>query len=657
MKPLIRWILTILMAGLAVLLASSAGQTQVKAGQPAPLFALKSPGGQTFELAGMKDQPMLILYFFDVDSPSSQEGLLSLDRLAKKYKNAELMVWGITRAPADRVKRFLSQSNVSFQILVDSGAVSDLYAARLVLPTVCIVGPDLTLLDYIQGGGKTTENLLVAVAERKLQNRQPEIAKALSQEVVKKDPGNVRAKSVQGYAALKEGDLKTAEKTFYGLSTAQGEGEIVGKEGLSQVYASKGQPEKAMSMAKEVEQKAGERAYTHVLKGDLLYSQSKPREAEAEYRKAIEKSGGNPTHRALAYNQLGRIYTGQGEFQKSLRMFDQAVALDPYYVEATSNKGMTFERQGEWDKALESYRQAQTINHADPFAATLAANAQKMLLLDKDLEKRQAVEAQAARYAQNYKEGLEMAKDNAQDTWSSQATLLMLFDPVETGGLSLRDGFARVLTLNLADQLNGSGRLRVMEPYLLEMVIKTLGMTPQAFSNADHCKRLAKACGATLVGKGTLFHLSEGTLLKYQLTDGRSQQVAPLEIQRQFASSVTLQKDMHWLNREILTTIITHHPLQAFVVEVTGAQVLMNIGANQGVVVGALFDIVEEKPPVDYKGKQFQPEPTVMATLEVVRVEKEFAYAQIKDQRRPIAAEDKLRESIRPVQADGQTTW
>ncbi|MDA8141389.1 MAG: tetratricopeptide repeat protein [Desulfobacteraceae bacterium] len=657
MQSLTRWISIAVVMVVLVLAISGNGYGQLKAGQPAPLFTLKDPKGKTFELAGMKEQPMLILYFFDVDSKSSQEGLLSLDGLAKKYKNADLVVWGITRAPADKVNGFLAQSKLNFSILVDSGAVSDLYAARLVLPTVCIVGPDLTLLDYIQGGGKTTENLLIALAERKLQNRQPEIAKVLSQEVVKKDPANVRAKSVQGYAALKEGDLKTAEKTFYTLSTNQGEGEIVGKEGLSQVYARQGQPEKAMSMAKEVEQKAGERAYTHVVRGDLLYSQNKPQEAEAEYRKAIDKAGGNPSHRAMAYNQLGRIYTGRGEYQKSLSMYDQAVALDPYYVEATSNKGMTFERQGEWDKALESYHKAQTINHSDPFATTLAANAQKMLLLEKDAEKRREVDAQVTRYVQNYKDGVRTAKENLQDTWSSQATMLILLEPVETGGLASRDGFARVLILNLADQLNTSGRVSVMEPYILEMVIEKLGLTQKELANTDSLKRLAVACGATIVGKGTLFHLSEGTLLKYQLADMRAQQAAPQEIQRQFASAVTLQKDLHWLNREILTTIIAHHPLQAFVVEVTGAQVLMNIGANQGVVTGALFDVVEEKPPVEYKGKQFQPEPVVMATLEVVRVEKEFAYAQIKEQRRPIVAEDKLRESARQVQDDEQKTW
>ena len=156
--------------------------------------------------------------------------------------------------------------------------------------------------------------------------------------------------------------------------------------------------------------------------------------------------------------------------------------------------------------------------------------------------------------------------------------------------------------------------------------------------------------------KGSLFHLSESTLLKLKLedvVDGRSEKI----IERQFASAATLKKDLHWLNREILTAVMTHYPLKAYVVEVTGNQVLINLGKNQGVVTGARFDIVEEKPMVDFKGKQFKPEPSVMASVEVVRVDDDFSYAHIKEQRRPVRAEDKLRESLSQMRDDGLKVW
>jgi tetratricopeptide (TPR) repeat protein len=657
MKLWMRWCHAALIALSITLVGLPLAQSQMKAGEDAPLFALKSSQGKSFELAGMKSQPMLILYFFDVSSRPSQEGLLSLDRLAKQYKDAELAVWGITRSDAGQVSQFLSQTQLGFPVLIDDGKVADQYAARIILPTACIVGPDLKLLDYFQGGGKTTEALLVTLAERKLQSRQTNIAKALSNEVTQKDPGNVRARSVQGYAELKEGDLKAAENTFSNLSKKEGDAEIVGKEGLSQVYAQKGQPDKAMSMAREVEGKAGDRAYSHVVQGDLLYSQNKSKEAEAEYRKAIEKPGGNPTHRATAYNRLGRIYAARGDYSKSQGMYDQAVSLDPYYVEATSNKGMTYERQGQWDKALESYRKAQTIDHADPFAATLAANANKMILMEKDPDRRRLIESQIDTYARNYQDGVTLSKQNGDDPWTSGAVIqMMLLEPLETGGLSIRDGFPRVLTLHLAEMLNSSGRLAIVEPIVMERVIRKVGLSTSDLANPDISLKLARACGAKLIARGTLYHLIEGTLLKYKLIDTVANQESQ-EISRQFASAATLSKDMHWLNREMLLAIMGKYPLQGFVAQVSGHEVMMNLGSKQGVVVGALFDVIEDKPAVEFKGKVLKPEVAAMATIEVVRVEEEFAFAHIKEQRRQIAVEDKLRENIRVLKGEPLSNW
>jgi peroxiredoxin len=115
---------------------------------------------------------MIILYFFDVDSRPSQEGLLSLNQLARQHKEADLTVWAITLSPKEKTSQFAAQSKLAFPVLLDTGKVSDLYGARVVLPTVCVIGPDLKVLDHIQGGGKTAELMLTRLAERELQRRQ-----------------------------------------------------------------------------------------------------------------------------------------------------------------------------------------------------------------------------------------------------------------------------------------------------------------------------------------------------------------------------------------------------------------------------------------------------------------------------------------------------
>ena len=116
---MMRRISVILTECLIALLLSMAGDRQCVAeitpGQTAPGFSLKDTGGKAYDLSSMTTQPMAILYFFDADSRPSQEGLLSLDKLTKRFKGQELVVWGITTsAPGiHRQVRISNQSGIS----------------------------------------------------------------------------------------------------------------------------------------------------------------------------------------------------------------------------------------------------------------------------------------------------------------------------------------------------------------------------------------------------------------------------------------------------------------------------------------------------------------------------------------------------------------
>ena len=177
------------------------------------------------DLAKMKSKPLTVLYFFDAGSRPSQEGLFSLNQLARQHKN-ELSVWAITAASKDKLTQFTATFGLTFPVLPEGGGVSSLYQAKQVLPVVCIVGPGLKILDYFQGGGKTTEAMLVRLAERELQRKQTRFAKAIGREVVKKNPKSVKARAVMGYAALKEANLKEAEGVFTDLAKSGNRGKL-----------------------------------------------------------------------------------------------------------------------------------------------------------------------------------------------------------------------------------------------------------------------------------------------------------------------------------------------------------------------------------------------------------------------------------------------
>jgi tetratricopeptide (TPR) repeat protein len=620
---------------------------QLTPGQIAPIFSLKDFKGKAYDLSQMKDHPMIILYFFDVESRPSQQGLLNLDQMAKQYKDADFIAWGITCSSKEKVENFVDMTNPSFPILIDKTQVSELYQARLILPTVCIIGPEIKLLDYFQGGGKTTEVMLLRLAERELQRNQIILAKAISQNIENNNPQNLKAKTIKGYAALREGNLSEAEKTFSDLSKIKGEGEVLGKEGLTAVYAKKGQTEKTLALAKEVEQKAPDRAYVHVLKGDILYGQGKKKEAETEYRKAVQKKSAEPYQKSVAYNQYGRFHASLGKYQRARELYNQAIDIDPYYIEATSNKGITYEKQGKWDKALEAYRQALILDKEDTVAAVLANKAQEMLALQKNTAQKKRIDKLVMELAARYRSQKKLWH-RTEDTWTSRPMILSFIDLQERGGLAERDGFSTVITTRLANQLNASGRLQVVERVLMERLLEELNLGSSDLADPETALKLGKVLAAKVIGTGSLYYLPNGTLLSLRLIDTETSSI-PKVVTKQLSSGASLKKELNWLNREILKTIILKYPLQGYVVQATEDQVMINLGSKQGVVLGTKFEVLEEQKPIKYKGKLLRSSPKSFAQIEIVRVEPDLCYARILKQEKPLKSDDKVREKIEDI--------
>jgi tetratricopeptide (TPR) repeat protein len=558
-----------------------------------------------------------------------------------------MTVWAITLSPREKVAKFVESSGLLFPALLDGAKVSDLYQARQILPTVCIIGQGLKVLDSFQGGGKTTETMLVRVAERELQRKQTKLAKAISDEVIKKNPQNVKANTVKGYAALKEQNLKEAEEVFKEVSKKGAQGEVLGKEGLAAVYAQKGQPEKALELAKEVEQKAPDRAYVHVIKGDALYAQDKKREAEAEYQKGIQKKGTEPYQEAIRYNQMGRYYASLGQYQKAREFYEQAINIDPYYIEGTTNKGLTYEKEGKWEKALESYRQALALEKTDSFATVLAKKAQEMIDLQKDVKRKERVDQLVKELAARYRDQKAGAK-KGEDTWTSQPMVLSFVDFQEKGGLAERDGFSTVLITQLADHLNASGRVQVVERVLIERLLEELNVGSSELANPETALRLGRVLAAKLIGTGSLLYLPQGTLFSMRLIDTETSAI-PQVTNKQLGPNVSLEKELFQLNRDILKTVISKYPLRGYLVKVTGDQAILNLGSKQGVVSGTKFDVLEEQESIQYKGKALQNAPKAIGQVVVVRVEPDLCHVKILNKERPLKADDKIQERMEEV--------
>lgn len=628
-----------------VLIGAGGALGAVAVGKAVTPFDLPDLDGRLQKVEQNDASRMTVLFFFDAGSQSSQEGLLMLDELLKQYKSKQLAVWGITRSSQSAVSAFAKKAQLGFPILMDNGDVSQQYDARLILPVVCILGPDLTVVDYFQGGGKGAETMLVSLARSQLHRDQPLLAAALGEAVAKKNPRNLEAKAVQGYAALKQGQPDKAEKLFDQIAGSQGQGEIIAEEGQAAVMAYQGKTDKALALAEKVSHKAPKRGLAHKIKGDLLAAKGDLGAAAAAYEKAVQQPESDAFQKAEAHNQLGRLYAQQGNYAKARTQFDRAVDLDPYYLEPTSNKGVTYEKEGQWSRALAEYRKALSLNQADTIAAVLAQKAEKMMALQKDAAGKQRINRLIADLVKRYKEQKSIASKEQADEWTSRPMVMTFVDVQESGGLASRDGLAIVLATRLGELLNGSGRVQVVERAVMEQLLSELNLGSSELADPNTALKLGRLLAAKLIGTGTLIYLPDSTLLNLRLIDTETSAIAKT-ITLRLPAHVDLEREMFSLNRTIIKAVMDKYPLQGYVVQVDGDEVMLNLGSSQGVSSGSSFEVIEEGQPVTYKGKVLRSSPKSMGKLEVVRVEPDYCVARITEKQRSLARDDKVKEIL-----------
>lgn len=635
---------------LCVILAVSATwcampvSAQPMTGQAAPTFDATDVKGSAFALEMLKDSPLTVLFFFDAESASSQEGLKNLHNVVQEYKNADMTVWGITRSAKDKAVAFLRDTGIDFPVLLDTGGISDAYNAKLILPTIYILGPGLKVVDYFQGGGKHIEIMFVKLAEKQLRRARPEVAVALAKTAESGGVGNAEAKVVQAKAAIEENRFDQAEAIYNDLKQKKGGGEILALEGLTEVYAKKGDEEKALEVVAALKQKAPERVQAFRTEGDILYRRNKKKAAEIAYKTAVAKNEGTLAQKAEARNQLGRFYASLGDYDTASGLYAQAVDIDPFFIEATSNKGVASEKTGDWSNALKSYQQVLAVNKNDSFASVLAAKAQEMLDLQKDKQRSERIDRLVKDLAARFREGKSGAAVAA-DTWTSRPMIMTFVDFTEKGGLAERDGLSTVMTVQLGEKLNESGRVQVVERVLLERLLEELNLGSSELADPETALRLGKVLAAKLIGTGSIFHTPNGSLFNMRLIDTETTAV-PKVLNKQFASMASMDKELNELNREILKTIIQKYPLQGYVVQANGERILINLGSKQGVILGARFEILGTPETIEYKGKILKGTAKPVAEIEITEVQNDFSYGRITQKDKSPERDDKVREKV-----------
>ncbi len=325
--------------------------------------------------------------------------------------------------------------------------------------------------------------------------------------------------------------------------------------------------------------------------------------------------------------------------------------INPYYIEATSNKGVTYEKEGDWAKALEAFKAALAVNKNDTYAAVLAKQSEEMLSLKKDSVRGERIDKLVKELAQRYKRQQSIFS-RKKDQWTSRPMILTFVDMQEKGGLAQRDGMPAVLSTYLTGQLNASGRVQVVERVLIERLLDELNLGSSDLADPETALKLGKVLAAKLIGTGTIIHMPDKTLLTMRIIDTETSAVAKV-FTRKMDSTTPLETGLKALDQDILKTVITKYPLKGFVIQMAGDRVMINLGTSQGVVMGTKFEIIQPGKPIKYKGKKLQGPPAVIGEIEVVETGPDISYATILQADRALKKDDKIIEKLEDVVAMG----
>ena len=166
----------------------------------------------------------------------------------------------------------------------------------------------------------------------------------------------------------------------------------------------------------------------------------------------------------------------------------------------------------------------------------------------------------------------------------------------------------------------------------MEKILDELNLSTSELADPQTALKLGRLFAAKLICTGSIHYLPDQTLVSLRLMDTETSMIAKV-FTRQIAASGALDRELGWLNKEILKTIISTYPLRGYIVDAKTDAIMINIGKNQGVVLGSQFSVLKDAEDIIYKGRKLKGTPETIARLEVTKVEPDFSLARIVTQK------------------------
>ena len=615
---------------LMILLSSTGLSAAPKKGDALPAFNLDSTGGAKVTNKSLESTDLGIVYIFSTQNcPVCLTGLEQLKQIATRHPGDSLRILALGKQDLATLKKAIPVSGGNIQILAADTETLARYNAQYVLPTTYVTGPGGEILSAMQGGGASTEAVLVSLAEKQLQRKKPGIAKDIFESAEKAGGGSL-AQAGKGYSLLREGKTEEAEKVFAVLTrSTDKEAALRGHKGLAETLLAKGQAKEALKEADAVLAQAPKRVAANLIRARALNQQGDSVKAEQSLAVATREdaSGDFSFQRAEANLAQGNLLRKK-EPKIALASFKTAAKENPHSVEAISNLGALQTETGDPKQALETLRKAQVLDPGDKLLHSLMRQAQEAMAQKQDLERQRYIDDTVKDLAARFKEQQTRKVQAPVDDWTTPPVVVSVLGFREEGPASLsgRIGLEGVLQHELQAALAAKG-IQVVDRALLDKLLAELRLGSSELADPDTQLKLGRILAARLTAAGSVRNTETQGQASLRLIDTETTGIA-LSVSEKLAGAPDPVALAGKMATEMAKTIREKYPMKGRIAMVDGDTVVLNLGKKHGVTAGQQFNVLGKPEPVELNGKILGYKETKLGQLKVTEVQDGLAYAK-----------------------------
>ena len=426
------------------------------------------------------------------------------------------------------------------------------------------------------------------------------------------------------YQQLKEGRIEEARKS---LSQMKSE-DALHFEGLAAVYFRTGNYEQSLLMCERALETDQGNLYSYVIRGNIFLNQGKTDEAALEYEMAIQLTKGTDWQRAEAYNRLGRLYAAQHRVKDAMALYTQAALFSPDSPGIYSNLGVLAEKEGNLTEAVSLYEKALEAKPKDPIAMVLLEEALNKKRLVEDKEKSQRIDTLVAALIKDYQKKKETVSGAEEDEWHSKPLTLSFLNFKQKGIPSIRDGEDEYLLLKLTSKLQEEGNIRIVERALLDKLLEELKLSSSDLADPALALRVGRIAAARLIANGSINRYGKDVQVSLRLieTETTAVKVTVMESAEKETGIDALAEEVA---RRVIEKLKVQYPLRGKIISLESEELMLNIGADQGVTSGITMKVLAEVKPVQLEGRLIVPKGREVGKIEITSVESSLAYAKI----------------------------